>query len=327
MKIKVLIWILFLGGFFLNACQKDIDVFIPDPGQLNGPDSSWHTAITAAMPVSTLKNSLAEAPYFDSIEVNAATATILTPTGVLVTFPPFCTATSTGQPVTGKVDVEIQVVKKKGDMIRFNKPSTMNDSLLVTAGEIFIRLRKNGLAVLLAPNIKLKINYVDLPVSTQMKLFLGDETHPDYFNWLPKPASLSDSVTYSTQGYEIFTSQLNWISLAYGYNFNTTPGVKLSPAMASYFTNANTVVFTVFKDFRSVVAMRADLSSRKFVSGNLPVGKQVTVVVISKQANDYYLGHESAVTQAVATSPFYQPVNIVPVKKSLPEILTYLSSL
>jgi hypothetical protein len=69
------------------------------------------------------------------------------------------------------------------------------------------------------------------------------------------------------------------------------------------------------------------LGTRKFVTGRLPVGKAITVVVISKQGGDYYLGYESTVTQSPASSPSIQHVNIVPIKKSLAEILSYLSTL
>ncbi len=327
MRLKKWILIFFAGGFLLTACQKNIDIFIPDPGQNNGPDTAWQSTITATSPVSILKNNLLDNVYLDSIEVNASTATVITPGGIIVTFPPFACTNTGGQPVTGKVDVEIQVVKKKGDMIRMNKPSTYNDSLLVTAGQIFITLRKNGLLVLLAPNVRISIHYVDLPVNQQMKFFAGDESNTQNFNWLPNPDTAINKVFYGSQAYEIYTNRLRWISVAYPVNVNSTASVNITADMAAYFTNANTVAFTVFKDLRSVVAMRANLNTRKFISGKLPLGQQVTVVVISKQGNDYYLGHQTAVTQAVTTSPAMQQVPVVPIKKSLSEILSYLSTL
>ena len=127
--------------------------------------------VTASMPVSVLKTSLLQEPYLDSIEVNATTATIVSPSGLQVTFPPHSCVTALGQTITGKVQVELQVVKKKGDMIRMNKPSTYNDSMLVTAGEIFIRLKKDGQTVQLAPNVKINIRYIDLPVNTPNEIF------------------------------------------------------------------------------------------------------------------------------------------------------------
>jgi hypothetical protein len=83
----------------------------------------------------------------------------------------------------------------------------------------------------------------------------------------------------------------------------------------------------VFKDLHAAVAMKGDLNTKKFMTGKLPVGKQVTVVVISRQADDYYLGYESAITQLPATNSFTQYVHVVPVKRSLTEIISYLSTL
>lgn len=321
--------ILFAGGFFLNACQKDIDIFVPDPGQTNGPDTSWHGTVTATMPVSALKNGLLIEPYRDTISVGANVASITTTFGVQLNFPPHCCVTGAGQPVTGKVDVELMVAKKKGDMIRQNRPSTYNDTMLVTAGQIFIELKKDGQALQLAPGVRINIRYTDLPVNPQMKFFVGDETNPQYFNWLPTNDPSGDTIIMGSQAYEIYTKREKWISIATPFDVNVTaPKVQISADIASYFTNANTIAFTVFKDVRSVIAMKPDLITRKFVTGKLPTGKQVTVVVISKQANDYYLGFESAVTQAQPSIPATpQPVHVVPIKKSLPEIIAYLSSL
>ena len=327
MKIKAFILMLFAGGFLLNACQKNIDVFIADPGQINGPDTAWYSTITASMPVIILKNNLLQEPYRDSIIVGANIASIVTPLGIQLTFPPNCCTNGAGQIVTGKVQVELQVVKKKGDMIRLNKPSTSNDSLMVTAGEIFIRLKKDTQTIHLAPNVRINIRYIDLPTNPQMKFFVGDETNPERFNWLPNPDTANNIVFAGTQSYEIYTNRLRWTSVAYLYDLNNTSRVNVSADIASYFTNANTIAFTVFKDLRSVVAMHGNLNTRKFSSSKLPIGKQITVVVISKQGNDYYLGYESAVTVAQIPGSLNQFVHVVPIKKSLPEIVAYLSTL
>ena len=327
MKIRAFILVLLAGGFLLNACQKNIDIFIPDPGQLNGPDTSWAGTVTAAMPVSILKNNLLPEPYQDSIIVNANIASIITPFGIQVNFPANCCTNAAGQPVTGKVQVEILLVKRKGDMIRLDKPSSSNDSMLVTAGEIFINLKKDGQPLQLAPNVRFNVRYIDFPINPQMNFFVGNETNAQHFNWLPNPDTANNKIIAGIQSYEIYTNRLRWISAAYLYEPNNTVKVNVSVVMASYFTNANTVAFTAFKDLPSVVSMQGNAGARKFISGKLPVGKQITVVVISKQGNDYYLGHQQTTTQAAIPGSTNQSVHIEPIKKSFPEILAYLNSL
>jgi len=113
MKLKTIIHVLIIAGaVFLSACEKNTDIFVPDPGQLNGPDTTWHNSITATMPVSNLKADLSFEPYVDSIEVSSNIATVLTPSGLQVNFPPNCCVNGAGQPVTGKVQVELMMKKK-----------------------------------------------------------------------------------------------------------------------------------------------------------------------------------------------------------------------
>lgn len=327
MNKKIIIPFLAAGILLLSACRKNTDIFVPDPGQLNGPDTTWQNTVTVSMPVSTLKNSLLIDPYFDSIEVNSNIATVTTPFGVQVNFPPNCCVNASGQTLSGKVQVELMVLRKKGDMIRMNKPTTSNDSLLVTAGEIFIRLKKDGLPVQLAPSVKINIRYTDLPINQSMKLFFGDESNTQQFNWLPNLDLSNNFINAGTQAYEIYTNHLRWISVAYNFNFASTATVHIVADLAPYFTNTNTVSFAVLKDLRSVAGMPGNISTKKFISPKLPVGKAVTVVVISKQANDYYLGYESAVTATPTNGTVNQVISVRPVKKSLPEILAYLSTL
>jgi hypothetical protein len=103
--------------------------------------------------------------------------------------------------------------------------------------------------------------------------------------------------------------------------------VRVGANIPSYFTNSNTLSYVVFKDLRSVTAMPGDAGSRRFVSPKLPIGKQVTVVVISRIGTDYYLGHQAAVTQLPPVNSSIQLVPVVPVKRSLNEIISFLNSL
>jgi hypothetical protein len=327
MKRKTMIHVLIAGALFLSACEKNTDIFVPNPGQTNGPDTAWHNTITPSMPVSSLKTNLSFEPYTDSIEVNNNTATVLTPFGIQVSFPANSCVNAAGQPITGRIKVEIMLLKKKGDMVRLSKPTTYYDSLLVTAGQIFISLKKDGQPVQLAPNAKINIRYTDFPTNQLMKLFAGDESNAQQFNWIPSPNSANSIFSVGTQNYEIYTNHLRWTSVAYGFDLSTVAKVTVTANLASHFTNANTVAFAVFKDMRSVAGMYGNVNTRKFSSGGLPIGKAITVVVISKQVNDYYLGFESTVTAIPTTGTGVQTVSITPIKRSLPDILYYLSTL
>ena len=326
MKRKTLLYILASGALFLNACQKDTDIFVPDTGSLNGPDTSWYSVITPTMPVVAVKSSLAIPSYADSIQINNNYARVNTPFGLQCNFPPNSCVSSTGQPITGTVNVELVLLKKKGDIIRMNTPTTSNGYPLVSGGEVFIRLKKENNEVRLAPNVSIQLKFNDAPVSTQMRLFAGDESNPGRFNWVPDTSN-GNLVTPNTQGYEVLTNHLHWINCDYFYG-TSGPMVNISADLAAYFTNANTLCFTVLRDYRMVSGMYGDVSTRKFASGRIPSGKAITVIVISKQGNDYFFGYQNTTTVTPAgTINSVQSVQVTPVKTSLADILHYLDTL
>ena len=325
MNKKIVTILIISTGFLLNACQKNIDIFVPDQGQLNGPDTSWYTSITPVMPVSVLKNNLVFETYTDSIQVNSNTAYILTPFGLQCGFPPNSCVNSSGQPVTGTVRVELMLIKKKGDMVRLNRPTTSNSRLLVSGGEIFIRLKKDTQNLQLAPNLKITFRYPDAPLITQMKVFVGDESTPNQFNWLPSPDPINNTVSITSQNYDILTNHLRWLNNGYFYDTTGISRTTITADLSSQFTNANTLAFVVFKDFRSVVAMNANLLTRKFSSIKLPVGKEITVIVISRQGNDYFMDHKTVMT--VSSTAANQIVPVKPVITNLTLIKDYLNGL
>ena len=326
MKHKI-IAIFLITGITLSACQKNSDIFVPDPGQPNGMDTSWYSSITPTMPVSLLKNALSYGYYGDSIQVGNTPTYLTTPFGLLCYFPANCCVNGIGQSVTGTVQVEILLIKKKGDMIRLDRPTISGGRLLISGGEIFIRLKKAGQELSLAPNVKLNLRYPDLPLLPNMKLFSGDESNPVQYNWLPITDLQNNSVAITTQNYEIQTNRTRWINNAYMVDTVGIAQVKVSASLASNLTNANTVAFAVFKDHRAVVPMVPDLATRKFTSIKLPVGKEITVVVISRQGNDYFLGTKTIVTATQAANSTNQSAPVTPVIKSLSSVIDFLNTL
>lgn len=327
MNRKTIILFLISAGFLLSACQKNIDIFVPDAGQIGGPDTSWYSTITSTMPVNDVKNSLLIDTYKDSIQVGSNTSYISAPSGLQCYFPANCCVNNTGQTITGSVNVELMLIKKKGDMVRLGRPTTSNGRLLVGGAEIFVRLKKENTEVQLAPNVKIQARYSEQPISTQLRLFNGDESNAGAFNWLPN-TDPNNTFTVTPSYYEIQSSHLRWFGSDYFYDTTGISRVSVKAELATYFTNANTIAYTVFKDFRSVVGMYGDIGSKKFSTGLLPVGKAITVVIISKQGNDYFLGYENTITSAPSAGGApVQSVSVQPVKTSLGNIITFLNSL
>ncbi len=325
MSKKIVTILIISSALFLSACQKNLDVFVPDSGQA-GPDTTWNASVPATAPVFALQTSLLPEPVRDSFEVNANIANITLTNGVQCTFPPLALVTTAGAPVTGKVYVEVRMVKTKGEMIMLNKPTISNGNVLISAGELFVSVNKNGQALQLAPNAKIYLRYTDVPTNQQMKLFLGDESNTTQFNWKPGTSS-SDTVAVGPQVYEIATTHLRWLSCAYPFDTTGITRSLVTASLPSSYTNANTSVFLVFREMRSVVGMYPDITERRFISGKVPNGKVATVVVISKQGNDYFLGKETVTTGVNASTANVQKVPVTPIKTSLADIRTYLATL
>ncbi|MBS1511124.1 MAG: hypothetical protein JST86_09800 [Bacteroidetes bacterium] len=324
---KIITILIICSAFMLNACQKNVDVFVPDSGQTNGPDTAWVSSITATMPVASLQTTLVFQPVRDSFELPATGSTPITylaPDAQLI-FPPHCFVTANGTVVTGKVYIDVQVIKRKGDMVLLNKPTISNGNMLISAGELFIRVMQNGQELQLAPNARYTIRYVDLPIITGTKLFFGDESSAPRFNWLPNTSSI-DTLVAGTQVYEITCTHLHWVQPAYPVDISSVASSVISAKLPTNYTNANTTAFLVLKDYRTVLGMYGELSARTFNSSKVINGKAATVVVISKQANDYYLGKENITTGVNATANV-QSVNVTPIKTSLADIRAFLANL
>lgn len=317
-----------MAAIVFSSCQKDLDVFVSNPGQLAGPDTTWFNSITNSMPAVTLKNRLMLNNHRDSFLLNANSITIHTGTGLQLTMSGGSILNTANIPVFGKIYIETHLLKKKGEMVRMGTPTTSNNKMLVSGGEFFIRIYNDSSELHLAQNSPIYIKYFDSPTSPLMTLFNGNITTNYTFNWLPNMDTLNNRVYALNQSYEIISNRLGWINCDYFYDTTGIQRTAVSAVLPAHFTNANTVAYTVFNELRSVIGMYGNEVSRKFSTGLLPVNKQITVIVISKQGDDYYLGHEQRITLPAPSGTIAnQPVPVTPIKTSLENILAYLNTI
>lgn len=313
-----------LLAMLLNACQKDIDSFVPDPGQANGPDTTWYGNVSDAMPVAALRNSLLLEVTADSVDVGSSNDTITAASGLRCVFPAGSCVNSIGIPLTGFVKVEYAWLSKKGDMIRMNRPTTSLGRLLVSGGELMVRVKHKDTAVYIASASKLQLRYPSVNPVAAMQFFPGAESGSG-FDWAINTDPANNQVAAGNQHYEISTNKTGWYNCAYFFDTAAITRSRVSVNIPSSYTNANTIAFIVFKDMNSVVGLSADVAARKFVSGKLPNGKEATLIVISKQANDYFFG-KKAITIGVNSTEL-QTVDLTPVKSTLPAIGSELDNL
>lgn len=326
MNNRIIIFLLLSAFTLLVSCQKDVDVFIPN-GTPVGADTNWISSITTSSPVIELKHSLNRDVAFDSIDCTVG-GTITTSEGLTIILPPLGLLLPNGTPASGKVYVESMLITQKGDMIRMDKPTTSNNSLLVSGGEVYVKIRKDADELHLAVNKRIYVRYADPAPSTAMRLFYGDESNFNQFNWVPAfdSSTLSATSQGGVIGYVISTGNLRWLNCD-RFADSTGQRVNIIASLPVDYTNANTSVYLVFHDLKSIMGMNGDPVTKKFISARVPVGKLVTVVSITKKgANSYYLGHESTTTGQSGTSAG-QTVPLTPQPMSLTDIKAYLATL
>ena len=306
----------------LSACQKEnSDIFLPDNG---GADTNWVTNIDPSMPVALLQSDLAIPAYTDSIEITNSSADLISSSGLQCLFPANSLTDSNKVPVTGKISVQSILLQKKGDMIRLNKSTISNGYVITSAGMFFIKLKKDGRLVKLTTQSKLNVRYRDILHIPLIKLFYGPDTGQGVSNWYINNDA-ANNIIPSNEGYEVNTNRLDWINAGYFIESNISQNISININLAKHFTNANTVAWLVFKDLRSVVSLRGDAVSRKFSCVNIPADKEATIIVISKQVDDYYIGSKDITTSATGSTSL--SVSVTPVKTSLDALLQYLNSL
>jgi len=321
-NLKIILSFFIAAAFFLCGCQKNIDVFVPDAGQLNGPDTTWYGSVSDAMPVTAIRNSLALETFKKDIVIGTNKDTVTTTNGLTCIFPAGNYLSAGNVAVTGKISSEVLLLRKKGDMIRMNRPTLSNNRLLISTAEVFIRL-KDTQNITLAPATLLNLRIADPgSIANNIAFFAGEELSNGSFNWAENNDPTNNFINATTTPLQVTTNKLRWTSIA--NIFDTTGLIRnvLRVSLPSNYTNANTMVYAVFRDLRSVVNLTADISAKKFTSIKLPDGKAVTVIVISHQANDYY-----SATASITTGASTNVLSVTPVKNSLANINALLDNL
>jgi len=299
---KTFFSILIISVLFAACAKENSDDFYPYPITAL-KDTVWSNPVPLSAPVHRLMENIAFPPKLDSFNVSAG-ANIRVSEFLQVLIPPFAFAGSAGSTVTGNVKVEIVHLRKKGDLVRFSKPTTSLGRLFHTGGVFFIRAIKDGQELSLAPNAAIKLKFMDPAPSNDMRVLYGAEnvmppfpagTNPE-FTWVPANDSSRIS-TYQQQdtfgnivrGYEMVSKRFRWLAAGVFLDTLQTPRTRLDVLLPLNYTNANTTVFAVFATDRVVVKLNPDINSRSFNTFQLPVGRNINIVSLSKIGDAFYM--------------------------------------
>jgi hypothetical protein len=297
---------------FLPACVKDGETYI-STGQttITKPDSVWEDEANATtLPTGqilslsieklyttlqkTITNGEITAENGGTISLNSD-AFVDIPANVLV-------YANNNQQCKGKVEIEFAVLKNKGDLISYDKPTISNGRLLASGGVVYIAAKQSGREVKLAQNKTVKIRFKSDNIDKTLQLFEGKATDRFKFDWValnnnvvasPVGLWVDSAQSREPKGYDFPCDRFGWINcdkFVDDGNLTNKLAVTLSESL---FSNKNTSVYLVFKDILSVVKLEGNTSLKQFIipSGykGIPIGKQIYVVTLSQVGEKSYL--------------------------------------
>ncbi len=234
--------------------------------------------------------------------------------GVNITFGPNAFRTQNGSMVSGSVNVELVEALTVGDMLWLNKQTLGDDNgqlrPLVSGGQFFISAEQGGQPLKLAPGA----SYVNVPTPSfadpSMAVFSGDVDEDGVIVWDPwntNPLANGAGGQDST-GYNFPNDSLGWINC--DYFPPTAPSTDVQVTCPSGYDHENTFVWLVFTDQNSMTGVfgGADNVFSVGPSYDVPLGMNITVVVLSKINGEY----ASSFTTAVVTQDLDVPISLQP---------------
>lgn len=316
------------------ACSKEnSDLFVLYPGN-PANDTTWSSSLSANSSANTLFDALAFSPFVDSFSVTGS-ALFHVSASLDVAIPASCITNANGSPVTpGKVRVEIRHVIRRGDFIRYARPTTTYGKLMESGSVFEIKFFRKDQELALQTDKKLILTLKDPDPVNNMSVFFGTVspqppfpvgTNP-FFAWATSIDSsfvttfVHHDSTGTTKGYQLFVGKTNWINCQVPFD-NAQPKTNITFTLPPNFTNKNTAVFAVVKQRKIIVQLNGDVASRSFFAPNIPVGTAIQMLTLSLIGNQYYLGFK----EANVSQDFIGIIN--PTSKSMAEISRFLSGL
>lgn len=300
------------------SCRKDTTVFIPtDTITIIESDTTWDNDLLSKSNLSTnllptlsiekLVNQLSAEPKFDTCNAERG-GTITVPDNVTVTIPASACVNAQNRVCTGKLDIEILVLRKKGDFIAYNLPTSSGGKQLISGGVVSVRVRQNGQEVRLGAGKTIKVRYLMTEPDAQMQLFEGKIDGRFNFDWVTMPtvgqSSTRPSVTSwvdSTQrrGYDMVIDRFGLINCAKFGGDTASFNNKFTIMLPESFTNLNTSVYIAFKEMNSVMSLAGDSRTKTFVpiGRGFPVGRVVTVVAMGFVKEKFYFAKQEVTIQ------------------------------
>ncbi|MBL7797132.1 MAG: hypothetical protein JNJ90_11615 [Saprospiraceae bacterium] len=192
--------------------------------------------------------------------------------------------------------VEVTTVLRKGDFLARKLPtSTYPDSeMLESAGAVQVRVLCGNKELQVLPSRYLKVQIPTASTNqSNMTVYTGvldaeknlsgwsDTNEPAFLAKWPLPGSGDQQ-----DGYELIIPQTGWSNCARPLNEQSS---SFCVTLPEQFTALNARVFLVFKNNNAIAELTGDDESSEFCFPQAPLGYPVTIVVVGKTGEQYWL--------------------------------------
>ncbi len=234
-----------------------------------------------------------------AFEINNTQENTITATeGTVFNIPANTFTNAAGESVSGNISLQLVEAFSKADFILNNKSTFSDQRLTKSAGMLFVQafsgeeqLQLNHLPSLSIPN-SFSVQSPD-----EIGLFTAEassEFSGAPVEWLLEPDA---DVNFANNFYEFDLDRLDWISLNHFYEPSAeTTTVKITPGAYEPFTKSQ-YAFLIFDNINSVVSASAPVDNDIEFSG-IPVGEDVTVLLVAIDDFAFYMGQQSVTISA-----------------------------
>jgi len=244
---------------------------------------------------------------------NQSISTIYTEHNAVITIPANAFADLNGNVVSGEVEFTYLDIIDQSLIMLYHVPTISSGEMIESAGVFRLSAQQSGVELQLVEKIKIQLpseNPVD-----DMRLFYGEESENDQFDWQVVSSTgselgweqvtinewnIPDSLNGFGFGYEFLVDSLTWINCDRFSNIPEDEQTSVCVSLPDEFTNKNTAVYIVFNDIKSVIGLYGDPQKMLFCDSyeSCPVGYGVTFVVISsREDGTYRLGIKETVLE------------------------------
>lgn len=282
--------------FPLQELPREVYKALPAKAVSASDSSAWYQA--KSQPDSLEKFFLRNSVPTQIFEFKAEQpAYILGAKGVELFIEPDSFVDVTGKTPKDNVQLHLQEVFRKSEMVLTNRPTLSKDRLLETGGALNIEVKQDYLPLTLQ-----KPMIAEVPVSDRVKnpiamqVFQGrmrrrqpfDET--ETFDWIPSEQNQLQLRRLSNRSvFALSLRALNWINCAYFFRSNEAR-TMITVQYDNVAPLQEQSAFLVFHDINAVARMYSKRDNR-FTMFNIPVNHKATVIVVGMgQYGGFYIG-------------------------------------